>query len=729
MKPRGQRIDLNTATMAELVRLPRVGESLAADIVRARPYRSVRALRNVPGVGEKLFHVLRPLLQVGQQAETQLEGHTATPAAVDFGAADRSGRLDVNSATMAELMRLPIMRLGLAEQILLGRPFQNLTELLALPGIGEKLYHQLRDYLRVAKAAPAGHTAHFDLNSGGPRALLELPGMTADLALAILDGRPFDSVADLRRLPAITSAQYQLLFDYVFVAAAAPVVPAVAAPSTAVDKLPGTPEIAETPVMPVITKIPVMPEIPEIPVMPMWLDVMPAKPAPAAAETTPAASTETSTAFPDYLSTVAVPAPAPGIQADPPATDDGELPQFLRAASDKRAVPEWALRNRLKRTEPVVTTFETQKVADTDEVLAEPQAQTGPRTVRMVNADEPITEARPVPGTRRRKRGLPVAWAAGASIALAVIVGGSAAWFLTREPASGAPMQAAVQNSPTAPATAVAATPTIAATVVQPPATSAPIATALPLPTAMLAPTEPAVATALPLPTATLAPTEIPTATLVPTAVPTATPLPTAVPTAFATPQLPFALGASLWTENFDPATFTWGKGLRTFAESGFGDGALQVKFIEKSAHYWSAGPKYTVSGRNFYYESDIRVGPCRSKDNYGLVFQSDKNSFFAVTITCEGGYRFFVRVKGDDQLLRAKLSPLVPAGPGTFRVGVLLVGDSYALYVNGNRVDEMVVRNLSIAPLGNFGVYARAVETTNLVVAWDNMAATTVLP
>lgn len=710
MKPRGPRIDLNTATMAELVRLPRVGEALASDIVRARPYRSVRALRNVPGVGEKLFHVLRPLVQVGQQPETEAEGHTATPAAVDFGAADRSGRLDVNSATMAELMRLPIMRLALAEQILLARPFQNLTELLALPGIGEKLYHQLRDYLRVAKAAPAGHTAHFDLNTGGAHALLELPGMTADLALAILDGRPFDSVADLRRLSAITSAQYQLLFDYVFVAAAAPVATAAAAASTPADTLR---------------------ETPEIPLMPMWLDAMPAKPATTAAETTPAADTKRSPDFPDYLSPVAVTAAAPGLQPDPAATDDGELPQFLRAASDKRAVPEWALRNRLKRAEPVVTTFETEEVADTAAVLVEPQAQTGPRTVRMVNADEPVSDTRPLPGTRRRKRGLPMAWAAGATILLAVIVGGGAAWFFTREPASAASTQAASTSVPTAaaPATAVAAAPAITATVVQPPATDAPPATALPLPAATLAPTEIPTATALPLPTATLVPTEIPTATLVPTALPTATPLPTAVPTAFATPQLPFALGASLWTENFDPANFTWGKGPRTFAESGYVDGALQVKFIEKSAHYWSAGPKYTVSGRNFYYDSDIRVGPCRSKDNYGLVFQSDKNSFFAVTITCEGGYRFFVRVKGEDQLLRAKLSPLVPAGSGTFRVGVLLVGDSYALYVNGNRVDEMIVRNLSIAPLGNFGVYARAVETTDLVVAWDNMAATTVLP
>ena len=89
MKPRGQRIDLNTATMAELVRLPRVGESLAGEIVRARPYRSVRALRNVPGVGEKLFHVLRPLVQVGQHAEPEVGALPAIPAAADLGAADR----------------------------------------------------------------------------------------------------------------------------------------------------------------------------------------------------------------------------------------------------------------------------------------------------------------------------------------------------------------------------------------------------------------------------------------------------------------------------------------------------------------------------------------------------------------------------------------------------------------------------------------------------------------
>ena len=696
MKARGPRIDLNTATLAELVRLPRVGESLAGDIVRARPYRNVRALRNVPGVGEKLFHVLRPLVQVGQHAEPEVGALPAIPAAADLGAADRSGRLDVNSATMAELMRLPVMRLALAEQILLARPYQNLTQLLLLPGIGEKLYQQLREHLRVAKAAAAVHGPSFDLNTGSPRALLELPGMTADLALAILDGRPFASMADLRHLPAITTAQYQLLFDYVSVAAPAPVAVAINPIAEAA---------ADTQ-----------------PRLPSWLEEPPVAPAKPAAKASAAASTKEGGApFLEGPAAAEVQPITRGLTVDTPAAEDGELPQFLRAAGDKRAQPEWALRNRFKRPEPVVTTFETEEVPEAGGPTIEKAAQTGPRTVRMVNADEPLTEPHPVPGTRRRRRGIPVAWAAGATLLLAVVVGGGTAWYLTREPAAAETLQAAAASEPTAAQldTAAAATPIPTATMEQPAATSTPEATALPQPTATQMPTE--------LPATTLVPTELPTATPEPTAAPTAAP--TAVPTAVLPPQLPFALGAALWSENFDPATFTWGKGLRTFAASGFVDGALQVKFNEKSAHYWSAGPKYTVSGRNFYYDSDIRVGPCLPKDNYGLVFQSDANSFFAVTITCEGGYRFFVRVKGEDQLLRAKLSALVPAGPGTHRVGVLLVGDSYALYVNGNRVDAVVVRDLSRAPLGNFGVYARAVETTELLVAWDNMAAITVLP
>jgi competence protein ComEA len=62
-------IDLNTATVEELVALPGVGEAKARAIVEAREQRggfdSVDELLEVRGIGEKALEQLRPLLTVG----------------------------------------------------------------------------------------------------------------------------------------------------------------------------------------------------------------------------------------------------------------------------------------------------------------------------------------------------------------------------------------------------------------------------------------------------------------------------------------------------------------------------------------------------------------------------------------------------------------------------------------------------------------------------------------
>ena len=62
------RLDLNTATPADLETLPGVGASLAGRIDAHRlkhgPFRSVDDLRQVPGFGEKLVTALRPLVTV-----------------------------------------------------------------------------------------------------------------------------------------------------------------------------------------------------------------------------------------------------------------------------------------------------------------------------------------------------------------------------------------------------------------------------------------------------------------------------------------------------------------------------------------------------------------------------------------------------------------------------------------------------------------------------------------
>lgn len=63
-----ERINLNTATAAELEALPRIGPSIAGEIITWRqengPFTSVEDLLAVPGIGEKLLATLRDLVTV-----------------------------------------------------------------------------------------------------------------------------------------------------------------------------------------------------------------------------------------------------------------------------------------------------------------------------------------------------------------------------------------------------------------------------------------------------------------------------------------------------------------------------------------------------------------------------------------------------------------------------------------------------------------------------------------
>jgi competence protein ComEA len=66
------KVNLNTATVAQLTALPGVGEKLAARIVEYRQksgaFKSVQEVMNVQGIGEKNFEKLQPLLSVGETA-------------------------------------------------------------------------------------------------------------------------------------------------------------------------------------------------------------------------------------------------------------------------------------------------------------------------------------------------------------------------------------------------------------------------------------------------------------------------------------------------------------------------------------------------------------------------------------------------------------------------------------------------------------------------------------
>src|SRR5471030_1459623 len=84
-------VNINTATKADLEKLPGVGATTADAIIAARPYKTVDDLKKVKGIGEVKFKTLKPML------ETDLLATTDSGATLPTSMSDAKGMTDASN--------------------------------------------------------------------------------------------------------------------------------------------------------------------------------------------------------------------------------------------------------------------------------------------------------------------------------------------------------------------------------------------------------------------------------------------------------------------------------------------------------------------------------------------------------------------------------------------------------------------------------------------------------
>jgi competence protein ComEA len=169
------RLDLNTASVAELMQVPGVGPSFAQRIVEHRerhgPFARVEDLLHVPGVGPVLLERWRPYLHADPAAprtvSTAWPG-TPAPHTDNLAPDDPLSRpkkppaqpIDLNRATREELMQLPGIGPVLADRIIAYRtqhgPFRKVSDITKIKGIKEKTLEKVRPHAYVEEPKPAG---------------------------------------------------------------------------------------------------------------------------------------------------------------------------------------------------------------------------------------------------------------------------------------------------------------------------------------------------------------------------------------------------------------------------------------------------------------------------------------------------------------------------------------------------------------------------------------------
>jgi len=175
----GAPVNLNTADLKALEALPGVGPATAKKIIAARPFKTVDDLSKVKGMSKAKMEALKDKVTVGQEkaaaptakpapvapapaaspaaekpAAAKEPASPAKPAATEKekgGAAKLAPgqKVNLNTASKEDLEKLPEIGPVKAQEIIEGRPYKKIEDVMRVKGIKEGIFEQIKDHITV----------------------------------------------------------------------------------------------------------------------------------------------------------------------------------------------------------------------------------------------------------------------------------------------------------------------------------------------------------------------------------------------------------------------------------------------------------------------------------------------------------------------------------------------------------------------------------------------------
>lgn len=150
-------VDINTASADELETLSGIGPALAGRIISYRtdygPFARPEDLQNVRGIGPSTMASLLPQITAGDGTPPTPSADSVEADADGVEADAASGRIDLNTASAAELDALRGIGPALAQRIVESReqegPFRSVDEVTRVRGIGPAKLEGFRDQVTV----------------------------------------------------------------------------------------------------------------------------------------------------------------------------------------------------------------------------------------------------------------------------------------------------------------------------------------------------------------------------------------------------------------------------------------------------------------------------------------------------------------------------------------------------------------------------------------------------